>query len=234
MKTLKDIKDWKEMMNQVVLGDCLDAMKLISDKCIDLVLTDPPYKIGAKGCGLAGDRKYLHDITDEKLDKGFDFRVMDEFERILKTMNLVIFCGRLQIKDFIDYVYEKDFTWNLICWHKPNPTPLTNNNYLPDTEYIFHIWKDRKLSGDYESKKKFYTLSAESEKFGHPTAKPVYLNYNLIRNGSNEGDVVLDAYSGSGSTLVAAKQLGRNYIGIEISEKYCKIAEQRLRQDILL
>src|SRR3990167_7948368 len=158
MKTLEDIKrdGWENSINQVWNADCLEAMKLLPDKCVDLVITDPPYLIGAKGCGLAGDRQYLHDITDMGIDKGFDMRVMAEYERVLKVMNLIIFCGRLQLKDFIDWIYERDYTWNLLCWHKTDPTPLTNNNYLPDTEYIFHIWKDRKLGGDYSSKKKFY------------------------------------------------------------------------------
>lgn len=230
-KEIMDILD--KFSNQVIEGDCLEVMKDIPDKSIDLVLTDPPYKIGAKGCGLAGDRKYLHDITNENLDEGFDFNVMNEIERVLKTMNLIIFCGRLQLKDFIDYVYKKEFKWNLICWHKTNPTPLTNNNYLPDTEYIFHIWKDRKLTGNYHTKKKFYVLSADQEKFSHPTTKPLSLIKNMIINGSDENDLILDPFLGSGTTAVAAKQLKRNYIGIEISEKYVEIAKQRLKQETL-
>lgn len=222
-------------INKIYCGDCMEIMKTFPDKSVDLIVTDPPYIIGAKGCGLAGDRKYLHNITEQKLDKGFDFNsVMSEFVRICREVNIIIFCGRLQLKEFLDWIYNNDYTWNLICWHKTNPTPLTNNNYLPDTEYIFHIWKNRKLTGTYETKKKFYILSAESEKFNHPTAKPIKLIGNLIINGTNEGDLVLDPFLGSGTTAVSAKQLKRNYIGIEISPEYCKIAEERLRQDILL
>ena len=66
----------------------------------------------------------------------------------------------------------------------------------------------------------------------HPTEKPVDLIKTLI--GSNIGDLILDPFLGSGTTAVAAKQLGRNFIGIEISEKYVKIAKERLRQEVLL
>jgi site-specific DNA-methyltransferase (adenine-specific) len=68
----------------------------------------------------------------------------------------------------------------------------------------------------------------------HPTQKPVALMEYLIKTYTNEGETVLDFTMGSGTTCVAAKRLKRNYIGIDISEKYCKISKQRLRQEILL
>lgn len=68
---------------------------------------------------------------------------------------------------------------------------------------------------------------------GHPSQKPIQLMKKLILENSKEGDTILDPFAGSGSTLVAAKSLGRNYIGIEIDEKYVKIAEDRLRQEVL-
>lgn len=77
-------------------------------------------------------------------------------------------------------------------------------------------------------------LRINSEKGLHPTQKPVALMAYLANTYSNQGDIILDPFLGSGTTAVAAKQLGRNYIGIEISEKYCKIANDRLRQDILI
>jgi len=69
---------------------------------------------------------------------------------------------------------------------------------------------------------------------GHPSQKPIKLIKELIEKYSKEGDLILDPFIGSGTTAVAAKQLNRNYIGIEISEKYCEIARQRLRQEVLI
>lgn len=218
-----------DFINKIIHGDSFEIIKQLPDKSVDLVLTDPPYLIGAKGCGLAGDRKYLHDITDSDIDSGFDFSILSEFERVCKTTNLIIFCGRLQLRDYINWIHERGYTWNLICWHKTNPTPLTNNNYLPDTEYVFHIWKDKKLGGRYETKKKFYVTQVMKNDIDHPTVKPVDLVKNFIENASEAGEIVLDPFMGSGTTAVAAKQLNRKYIGIEVSEKYCKIAEQRVQ-----
>ena len=70
-------------------------------------------------------------------------------------------------------------------------------------------------------------------KVNHPTQKPLAVILPIIQASSNFGDLILDPFAGSGSTLVAAKQLGRRYIGIEISEEYCKIARERLKQEEL-
>ncbi len=216
-------------LNEIVNADSFVALKEIPTASVDLVCTDPPYLIGAKGCGLAGDRAYLHNISDADIDGGFDFTILTEFERVCKTVNLVIFCGRLQIRDYLNWIAAKGYTWNLICWHKTNPTPLTNNNYLPDTEYIFHIWQDRKLTGSYETKKKFYVSNVIKNDFEHPTVKPLDLLKNLIQNATDVGGLVLDPFAGSGTTLVASKQLKRNFIGMELSPDYCKIAENRVK-----
>ena len=67
----------------------------------------------------------------------------------------------------------------------------------------------------------------------HPTVKPLKLMHYLITLGSREGDIVLDIFAGSGTTLVAAKKLNRRFIGFEISEEYCEIARERLKQEVL-
>jgi len=99
-------------------------------------------------------------------------------------------------------------------------TPEFKNN---EKEFIDH--------SNQISNEKFDTET--NHKFGHETVKPISLIGALMEVSSNPNDLILDPFLGSGTTAVAAKQLGRNYIGIEISEKYCKIAEDRLRQEVL-
>jgi DNA modification methylase len=214
-------------------ADCLDVMKELEPKSIDLILTDPPYVIGAKGCGLAGNRKYLKDITSANIDKGFDIQIFSLLTELNKAPNLIIFSSKEQIDLYIKEAKDNSLNWQLITWNKTNPTPLTNNNYLPDTEYIFHIWKDKKLGGNYDTKRKFYVTQLYKNDFDHPTVKPLEIISNLMINGSKENELILDPFMGSGTTLVAAKKLNRRAIGIEISKKYCDIAIGRLSQQEL-
>jgi len=208
----------------------MDILKELPDKCVDLVLTDPPYIVAAGGCGLAGNRDYLKKIQDKELDLGFNTGDLREMVRICKTPNLIMFASKDQIFDYIKFSEENKYKWQMICWHKTNPTPLTNNNYLPDTEYIFHIWKDRKLSGDYKTKRKFYVQEVEKNNYDHPTVKPLNIVENLMLNGSDKGDLVLDCFSGMATTAIAAYNLERNFICIEKDPDYHKASVKRLEE----
>jgi len=218
-------------MNRLIHGDCFHELRQLHTASVDLVCTDPPYIIGAKGCGLAGNREYLKEISAHALDQGFDPVLLEEFLRVLRVPNLVIFCSRLQIRDYLNWAHSHALTWALICWHKPNPTPLTNNNYLPDTEYILHFWDGKKLGGAYHSKRRFYVQPATKNTVGHQTAKPLNIIKNLILNAATSpGGLVLDPFMGSGTTGVAAIQLGHKFIGIEINGDYMGVAKRRIAQ----
>jgi DNA modification methylase len=217
-------------MYELILDDCFNTLRSLPAESVDLILTDPPYVIGTRGCGLAGNRKYLADITDAALDTGFDAIILEEFLRVLKVPNIIVFCSRLQIRDYLNWAHDRNLTWSLICWHKTNPTPLTNNNYLPDTEYILHFWRGRRLGGHYGSKRRYYVLpSTPTASQGHPTAKPLVIVKNLMLNAaSSPGAVILDPFMGSGTTGVAAVQLGHKFIGIELNGDYLAIAKRRI------
>ena len=219
----------KPKLNHIYHGDCLEVMKDWPDNCVDLVLTDPPYLVAAKGTRLAGDRAYLKDISKQKLDVPFDINVLSLLNKF--SDNIIVFCGKQQLKQIINWITNQK--WMLLTWHKTNPTPLTNNNYLPDTEYIFHIWAKGALYGNYSTKKRYFLQPVEKNNYDHPTVKPINIIKKLILNGSKEGDIVLDPYLGSGTTVVACKELGRNYIGIEKEQVYIDIAHRRLRQEVL-
>jgi DNA modification methylase len=177
-------------MYELFLGDCIDILRAMPDKSVDCIVTDPPYVIGAQGGGLARKRKYLAKISDGALDSGFDSLLLEEFLRILKAPSIILFCSRLQIRDYLNWAHQHDLKWSLICWHKPNPTPLTNNNYLPDTEYILHFWRGNPLRGGYHSKHRFYVLPTCKNVVSHPTAKPLSIVKNLILNATSRGDII--------------------------------------------
>lgn len=217
--------------------DCLEGMKWIPDNSVDLVVTDPPYLIDTKGAGLykQPDKQYVQEL--EGIKDGFSEDVIDELCRVMKKINCYFFCSQKQIMPLVKYFVEgKGCNWNLLSWHKTNPVPACGNKYLTDTEFIlFFREKGVKVFGSFDTKRTWYATplnQADKKLFGHPTCKPISILQNLIINSSNEGDVVLDPFMGSGSTAVAAKDNARNYIGFELNEEYYKKSLDRIQREL--
>ena len=127
---------------------------------------------------------------------------------------------------------QKKCNWNIINWIKSNPVPACGNKYLTDTEYVlFFREKGVKIGGEYKTKSTYYVTplnKKEKDLYGHPTVKPLHIVKNFIINSSNEGDVVIDPFMGSGTTGVACKEIGRNFIGCEINKEYFNTATTRI------
>lgn len=193
---------------------------------VDLVLTDPPYELTARGGGIVRSRRYLSDI-DGSLDAGFDIAFLSAFP------HWMAFCGKAQLRELLAEA-DNGGRWMLLTWNKPNPTPLCSGNYLPDTEYIVHRFPDAAaLNGGYENRSRFIVHPVEKNNFDHPTVKPIGVMRRLVSVASRRGETILDPFMGSGTTLRAALDLGRRAIGIEIEERYCEIAARRLDQLVL-
>lgn len=132
------------------------------------------------------------------------------------------------------FVEEKNCRVNYLVWCKTNPTPFTNDMWLPDIEYCLCIKGQNapRYNDGIEFKSKWYISQknkADKGKYNHPTIKPLELVKRHLQHSSNKGDIVLDCFSGSGTTCVAAKELGRQFIGIEIDPEYHKISLDRLQ-----
>jgi site-specific DNA-methyltransferase (adenine-specific) len=204
-------------------GDCREILPTLGK--FDLLLTDPPYDISTSGGGIGGRRKYLSDIRG-KIDEGFDMSILAPFP------NWFCFCAKAQLLALLNAAQDGD-RWQLITWNKTNPTPLCDGNYLPDTEYIVHSFASGRLFGEFRDKSRFIVQPVEKNGFEHPTVKPLAVMGKLVRLGSQVGEIIVDPYCGSGSTLVAAKENGRRCVGIEREERYCEIAARRLQQEVL-
>lgn len=191
-------------------------------------------------------KKASLDVTS--IEDGIDYAILDEFVRVMKKINIFIWCSKLQIFDIMKFFLEtlktKDcykekykntnIYFEILCWAKTNPTPSTNNNWLPDIEYCLYFREQGvPLNDGYEYKSKFYVSPAnvgDKGKFSHPTIKPLNLVEQHLKHASQNGDIIFDPFIGSGTTAVAVKNIGgdRHFIGFDIEQKWVDIANNRL------
>lgn len=223
-------------LNKITCGDCYELIKELPDKCVDCIYTDPPYEFhsGVGKSGMFRERVLIphNNIQGTVLTEGINQDILREFVRVMKHINIFIWCNKTQILEYLQFFQNENTNFEILTWHKTNPLPLTSNTWLPDTEYCL-VFREKGLSlnDGYDLKRKYYISSANKEdkdNFEHPTIKPSNLVKKHLLHTTQEGDVVLDCFMGSGTTAIACKEIGRQFIGFEISEKWCKIANDRL------
>lgn len=222
--------EWNNIYNE----DSYKAIKDIPDNSIDLIIIDPPYELETEGSKENNISKSFANMNNDikTLSKGIDEIIFNELERVLKRPNIYIWCNKKQIPKYLNYfVTEKGYSFEILTWLKSNPTPLCGGNYLIDKEFCLYFRKGVKLNTKYETAFTYWKSKKNKDDrntFLHPTIKPLDIIKTLIRNSSNDNDIVADFFLGSGTTCVAAKELGRRYIGFEIDKEYFKIAKDRL------
>lgn len=231
----------KYSLNKIYCENSYEAIKDIPDNSIDLIYVDIPYLIVAGGSGGSAISKRIHRVNYDylkKINDGIDYNIFSDFVRVQPKVNVFIWCSKLQILDilnwFNNYSSEKNKKINteILVWCKTNPIPATNNMWLPDLEYCLYFReKGVVLNAGYEHKSKFFVSSInkqDKDLFDHPTIKPLEYVKQHILHTTQPNDIVADFFLGSGTTAVAAKELGRRYIGFENDEQYYKIAQDRL------
>jgi DNA modification methylase len=227
------------MSFKIYNDDCVKIMKTLPSKSIDMVLTDPPYMFSQKG-GMKGCfSKWARKINDEIdfISKGFDQDIVfNEFLRLCKIPNIIIFCSNSQLGKTITFFENLDLKVDVLVWSKTNPIPLCFGSYVSDIEYIVYVHSrgscfNNDVPFDYKKKTKRYPIIIENISKFHPAQKPVEMLEELVEVHTNLNDVVLDCFMGSGSTGVACMRRKRNFIGIEIEEKYFDIAKMRITSE---
>ena len=223
-----------ELLNKIHQTDCLPFMQSLPDKCIDLIVTDPPYGIdldtdfSGMVSRLGGYKGKLQGNTNDKVANDIDFQWQPYWEEIKRIgKKFVIFGG--------DYFIERDvfITGSMSIWDK-RLTESADKMFGSCYEAIWFYPPQKRSIIRYKWAGIFGMEKELINKRLHPTQKPQELMNILVRDNSDKDtDIIFDPFAGSGTTLVAAKQLGRRWLGCEISEKYCKIAEERLRQEYL-
>lgn len=179
------------MLDTIYNMDCLEGLKMIPDKSVDLVITDPPYEFSTGGAGAFGSYHKRYYSSLEKISNGLANNILDALIPKMKSINCYVWCNKAQLRQYMDYFDDLGCSIDLLTWHKTNPVPACNNKYLSDTEYlIFAREKGVKLYGTYETKRKWYCtpLNVEDKhKYGHPTIKPLEIIKNLVTNSSRGG-----------------------------------------------
>lgn len=221
----------------LIQGDCLEYMKSMPDKSVDLVLTDPPYK------GLKGGMQHIGGGVAINLRNSFSvgdiwkasYDWIPEAWRICNK-GLLVFCSYHTIEEIPQTIPEAKKA-GLITWDKITSAPPRNNVPYFCTEFIWAFRKNvgldwRKLrtllrvanltAGCVSSRERIVNEDGVSK---HPTQKPIELIKKLLAIG---GDTVFDPFMGSGTTGVACKLLRRNFIGCEIDKKYFELAKRRI------
>lgn len=205
----------------IIHGDCLIIMKELADNSVDLTLTDIPYgEVNRASNGLRSFDKADADIVTFKIN---DF--IKELVRITKG-SIYIFCGTEQVSE-IRSLLKKEMSTRHCIWEKSNPSPMNGQHiWLSSIENCIYGKKPKAVFNEH-CKSAVWKFPNGRSKI-HPTEKSLKLFEYLIGVSSNAGDVVFDPCLGSGTTGVAAKNLNRNFIGIEMNKEYVEIAEKRI------
>ena len=223
--------------------EALKLMDILIEKGIkvDLLLTDPPYDIPTiSGGGSISTVKKLNtslqDLTRSNLM--FSYNIEDFGEKLFElqkgNINAYFWCNKKQIPEYLKYYVEtKDCKFDIICWHKTNALPTYSNKYLSDTEYCLYFRKGKGhcFPQSYEDAKTFSLAPinlADKKMWKHPTIKPLDQIERMIRNSSKKGELVFDPFMGSGTTGVACKKLGRNFIGGDLDPEWVSVAKKRI------
>ena len=238
-------------MNKIDLlqGDCLELLKDIPDESIDAVITDPPYEHVTGGMksktynvGSWKANSYMNTkMSQFKHDDVFKF--LDTVIPKMKKVNMYIFCSKLQLASYFDYLNKHNkLKFDLLIWDKSSEdgkyTMKSSKFYTQDLEYVVRIYQSgvslhkvwnedhTKSDSSYYMKRQHYIQPRGL----HESQKPVELLQKYLLTSTNENETVLDPFMGSGSTGVACVNTGRNFIGMELEEKYFDIAKERIEQ----
>lgn len=227
------------MKIKLMYGDCLDRLKEIKDNSIDLIITDPPYKLSTGGrTGPKTPKGGIFTENHQEFKDGTIFKhnsikfnewVPEVFKKLKDNSHIYIMSNGRNLKDLLTEMDKHGNYKNIISWDKGNVTP--NRNYMQRIEFIVLYGKGKCRGINDMGKANLISIKNEIGRKVHPTQKPVELMKELILNSSNPNDLILDPFLGSGSTGVAAIQENRNFIGIEKDKNYFKIARDRIQNE---
>lgn len=234
----------QDFVNKIICGDCLTVMKQIPDKSIDLAVTSPPYNLknstgngmkdgrGGKWANAALVNGYSHynDCIPHEEYVKWQRNCLSEVMRILKDDGAFFYNHKWRVQNGL-LQDRQDIVGGfpvrqIIIWRRKGGINFNPGYFLPTYEVIYLIAKKKfKLAPKANALGDVWEITQELNN-PHPAPFPLELILRII--SSTNAKLIIDPFAGSGTTALAAKELGRDFIGIDISPQYCEMAEERL------
>ena len=229
-------------------GDCLDILPTLADKSVDLVLTSPPYNVGAKSLGYhpkskTGDNLY-DTYTDDKTDTEYANLLYGSIDNCLRIARYT-FYNIQALTNNKQIVYQligkyADKIKDIFIWKKQAVAQIAEGKLATGYEFFLILSDDNSMTFSYNNFPEnryvpniaeYYKTKKDTFQEHHATF-PLDLIRHLINMFSKPNDIVMDCFNGTGTTCLGAITMGRKYIGIEMSEKYCEIAARRIETEL--
>ena len=247
---LTDLESYGEPGTIVYRADCVEFMRLMPAESVDVAFADPPYRLSTGGVTVKSGR--LAPVDKGNWDRSMGFRAdhqfnvrwLSEARRILKPNATLWVSGTHHIIFSLGFALQSlGFRIiNQIAWAKPDPVPnALHTAFTHAHETLLWASKGARYTFNYElinspnpetqvtSVWRIPTVPRVEKLHGyHPTQKPLRLVRRTLLASSREGELVFDPFCGSGTTAVAAKELGRFFVGVELEEEFCELAARRV------
>lgn len=240
------MKSIKDFTNKILCGDCIEIMQKMPAKSIDLAVTSPPYNLknstgngmkdgrGGKWANAALQKGYQNydDNMPHELYVAWQRKCLEEMMRLLKDDGAIFYNHKWRVQNGLlqdrQDIVSGFPVRQIIIWHRNGGINFNKGYFLPTYEVIYLIAKKNfKLAPKANAHGDVWDIGQDLNN-PHPAPFPTDLIERII--GSTTAKIVLDPFIGSGTTALVAKQLGRKYIGIDVSEEYCKMAEERVEK----
>lgn len=213
--------DWANLQNPhlFINGDCMEYMKTMPDKYVDLCICDPPYGINLIGANVYKNKSDSNTVFNTEWDKSIPDKAY--FEELMRVSKEQIIWGGNHFLNYLGYC-KAPIIWDKLNGDSPyaDGEMAWTSNGLPRN---LKIWKHQWCGAFKDSER-------GAEKI-HPTQKPVALYKWLLKNYAKQGDKILDTHVGSASSLIACYDMGFDYIGFEIDEEYYNAAQKRIAEN---
>lgn len=236
-----------DFINKIVCGDCLETMRQMPDKCVDLVVTSPPYNLknstgngmkdgrGGKWAGAALVNGYSchHDNMPHDEYAAWQRNCLTEMFRLIKDDGAIFYNHKWRVQDGLlqdrQDIVSGFPVRQIIIWKRKGGINFNAGYFLPTYEVIYLMPKNNfKLAPKANAYGDVWEFTQEMNN-KHPAPFPVLLIDRII--SSTAAKTILDPFSGSGTTAIVSMGLKRNFIGIELSPEYCKMSEERIERN---